>query len=45
MAALSLEHTILLLSTHGAMHAWFRLFWLNDVAQLMKKMISLTGTT
>ena len=33
----SLEHTILLLCAHGAAHAWFRLFWLNDVVQLMIK--------
>jgi len=37
LAALSLDHTILLLCTHGAIHAWSRLFWLNDVACLMKK--------
>ena len=37
VATLSLEHTILLLCTHGAIHAWSRLFWLNDIACLMKK--------
>ena len=37
MATLSLEHTILLLCAHGAIHAWSRLFWLNDIACLMKK--------
>lgn len=35
--AFSLTHTILLLCTHGAGHNWFRLFWLNDVAQLITK--------
>jgi len=35
MATFSLEHTILFLCTHGAVHAWFRLFWLNDVARLV----------
>jgi len=37
VATFSLEHTILFLCTHGAVHAWFRLFWLNDVAQLVTK--------
>jgi hypothetical protein len=37
MASLSLEHTILFLCTHGAVHAWFRLFWLNDIARIMIK--------
>jgi len=37
MATLSPEHTILFLCAHGAGHAWFRLFWLNDIACLMKK--------
>ena len=34
---LSLEHTILSLCVHGSGHGWFRLFWLNDVAQLVVK--------
>jgi len=37
MACLSLEHTILLICTHGAIHAWFRLFWLNDLALIVTK--------
>ena len=37
VATPSLEHTILLLCTHGAGHAWFRLFWLNDVARIVIK--------
>jgi Uncharacterised nucleotidyltransferase len=37
MATLSPEHTILFLCAHGAEHAWVRLFWLNDIACLMKK--------
>lgn len=37
MASLSLEHTILLLCAHGAVHAWFRLFWLNDIARIVIK--------
>ena len=37
IATLSLEHTIFLLCTHGGLHAWFRLFWLNDVAHLLMK--------
>ncbi len=45
MATLSLEHTILFLCTHGAIHAWFRLFWLNDVAQLMIKNDSIDWNT
>jgi hypothetical protein len=35
VATLSLEHTILYLCVHGGIHAWFRLFWLNDLAQLL----------
>ena len=35
--ALSLEDTILLLCVHGSAHAWFRLFWLNDLARLIMK--------
>jgi hypothetical protein len=35
VATLSLEHTIQLICVHGAAHAWFRLFWLNDLAQLL----------
>jgi len=35
VATLSLEHTIQLICAHGAAHAWFRLFWLNDLAQLL----------
>jgi hypothetical protein len=31
------EDTLLLLCAHGAKHAWFRLFWLRDVAQLLNK--------
>jgi len=41
VAALSLEHTLFFLCVHGAGHEWFRLFWLNDVAQLMIKNDSL----
>jgi hypothetical protein len=37
LSTLSPAHTILLLCVHGAIHAWFRLFWLNDVAQLFRK--------
>lgn len=37
VAALSLEHTILFLCVHGATHAWFKLFWLNDIARLLQK--------
>jgi len=37
LSTLSLEHTLLLLCVHGADHAWFRLFWLNDVAQFFRK--------
>jgi hypothetical protein len=37
VAALSLEHTILFLCTHGAIHNWFRLFWLNDVARVLRE--------
>jgi len=35
--ALSLEHTVLLLSTHGANHGWSRLFWLDDLARLVAR--------
>jgi len=37
VAALSLEHTILFLCTHGAFHNWFRLFWLNDMVRVLKE--------
>lgn len=37
LPTLSLEHTLLLLCAHGADHAWFRLCWLNDVAQLLRR--------
>jgi len=37
VATLSLEHTILFLCTHGAIHNWFRLFWLNDVARVLRE--------
>ena len=32
---LSLKHTILLLCVHGSAHAWFRLFWLNDISHFL----------
>ncbi|NWH03394.1 nucleotidyltransferase domain-containing protein [Desulfobacter latus] len=31
------EHTFLILSIHGSKHHWNRLFWLNDIARLMRK--------
>jgi len=37
VATLSIEHTILFLCTHGAYHAWFRIFWLYDLALLFLK--------
>jgi len=37
VATPSLENTMLLLCVHGAQHAWFRLFWVNDITQLMAK--------
>ena len=34
---LSGQHLIIYLFSHGAVHAWYRLFWLRDVAQLVDK--------
>ena len=36
--ALSFDHQLLFLCVHGADHAWFRLSWLLDIAQLLKGM-------
>lgn len=36
MATLPIEDLLLYLCTHGAKHAWFRLFWLCDVAELLR---------
>ena len=44
VATLSLEHTILFLCVHGAAHAWFRLFWLNDLAQILSRHPSIYWT-
>jgi hypothetical protein len=34
---LPLEETLLYLCMHGAAHVWLRLFWLSDVAQILRK--------
>jgi hypothetical protein len=34
---LDIEKTILYLCTHGAIHIWYRLFWLCDVVELLQK--------
>lgn len=34
---LALEEHALLLFQHGARHAWFRLFWLVDIAELLRR--------
>ncbi len=36
LASLSPEQNLLFLCTHGAQHAWVRLFWLQDIAHLMR---------
>ncbi len=35
IATFSIEHTLMHLCVHGAVHAWRRLFWIADVAKLM----------
>ena len=35
--AMGIDHTLLYLCCHGAKHAWYRLFWLCDVARLLHK--------
>ena len=37
MVTLPVEDLLLYLCTHGAKHAWFRIFWLCDVAELMHR--------
>ncbi|MDY6844901.1 MAG: nucleotidyltransferase family protein, partial [Thermodesulfobacteriota bacterium] len=34
---LTIEDTILYLCVHGSLHAWFRLFWLCDIAEILEK--------
>ena len=41
VATLSLQHTIMFLCAHGAAHAWFRLFWLNDLARLLHRNLTI----
>lgn len=36
VATLSLEHTLMFLCVHGAAHSWLRLFWLDDVARILR---------
>jgi hypothetical protein len=45
VASLSPKHTILFLSVHGSIHAWFRLFWLNDLACLLLRYQTIDWTT
>ena len=35
--AMGIDHTLLYICCHGAKHAWYRLFWLCDVARLVHK--------
>lgn len=37
LPAMSREDTILYLCAHGAGHSWFRLFWLVDLAEIMRQ--------
>lgn len=34
--AMGIEHTLLYICCHGAKHAWYRLFWLCDVAHILQ---------
>lgn len=45
VATFSIEDTILFLCVHGGVHAWFRLFWLNDLARLLLKYQTVDWTT
>ena len=36
LATLAIEDLLLYLCTHGSIHGWFRLFWLCDVAELLR---------